>query len=82
MDNVGLARRDDSNRLRDCTKEVYQIDADDIATNHEACMRVITTMSRYRGPDWDHMLQCYSYSIDHYCWLHLSPRQQHAADKG
>jgi len=35
---VGLARRDDSRRVRDCTKEVCQIDADDTAANHEGCV--------------------------------------------
>lgn len=41
MDEVGLARRDDSRGVRDYTKEVCQIDADvadDISANHEGCM--------------------------------------------
>lgn len=41
MDDIGLARRDDSIRLRDYTKharEVCQIDADRAVANHEGHM--------------------------------------------
>ena len=80
MDDVGLARRDDSRGLRDCTKEVYQIDALDTAANYEACMRVMTTMCRYRGPDWDDVLRC-CYSIEPQWPHHHSPQQRGEQNK-